>query len=201
MWPCSPHTVSDADLGLLVRHLRVSGAGLAWRDSDRSLTGRANRVRFSHVTVERSAAVRAAYAAVLRERVRRDAPPVLVSPPAGGPRACLLCGQGAVQVPAVAADVPVWFRRALTPSSLGGRGPAAIEGWVCPSCDAAIEAEGAVGPTALVNALTRSLDPALAQRVRQADAEGALRGLVGWAVTGQPPNERPWQHADLSGLE
>ena len=158
------------------------------------------------------------------------APPVRLPPPdplphrstVPTPGGCLLCGVGAVTIPAVQvrrhggraqAQRDLWRSITPPPLSLGGRGsPEALNGYACPACAEAISSAGSVGATAMERALLahlgKSADP------DQRDVAERLRGqdlrLIGWGALAhsairrgeEPPsaNEQPWGHLDISAL-
>jgi hypothetical protein len=198
--------VDDEELGALVRHLGTVGELLAYR---RVATDVGASYRWAHVPLAAREQVRTAYAGVLAERVAATRPPVAIGPPTGGD-GCLLCGVGAVLVPArdvvrfggpESAAGSVWRSVSTTPSALGGSGSDRVAGHVCPVCAKAIEDQSSVGPTSLAAALVAYLRVSgaeqVARAVAQADVDGGVRGLVGWGATRLPPNERPWGHLEL----
>ena len=84
--------------------------------------------------------------------------------------------------------------------ALGGRGPDPVRGHVCPACSNAIEAEGAVVPTAreraVVAFLRTCVSQAKANPLRSMLAEDYPPSLPGWGASPTPrvPNAEPWSH-------
>jgi hypothetical protein len=232
-----PATTTQAEVWVLLDRLAVPGSAVGWQ-SRRPAQGRFQPVAWAHVTEDDRATVRAAYAGVLRDRLARNAPPEGITPPPLDPfdrgtalaltTACLLCGVGAVTVPAAwltrtggrkAVALDVWRLMTTSPRSLGGRsGPEGVTGYTCPSCSAAVASVGAVGPTALERALVEHLSAtgreAAAQRLRDALGDpgtyGTVPGLLGWGALAYSahrakrpatePNSRPWAHLNLSAV-
>lgn len=215
-----PITVSDAALGLHVRHLGRLGTLLGWRTV--ASTGWADPYPFAHVGMVDRQRLRSAYAGLLAERVASHAPPVRLTPPALGPvevavvvvtGGCLVCGVDAVTLPATEvsraggprlAARDVWRDLTVAPDALGGLpSPDRLAGHVCPACADALDAVGAVGPTAMERALLGYLDTAGrtddARRLREALAGGTVTGLVGWGALPSPrvPSGEPWGHVRL----
>lgn len=226
-----PESTTEAEVRALLTHLAAVGSAARWQLQG-GAPGQSAPHPWSHVSDAKRVRVRTAYAALLRARLARMAPPVRIAPPPLDPYAigsaiplamgCLLCGVGEVVVPAgwlvgrpgrrdeVAQDV--WRPLTTSPSSLGGRAsPSSIIGHACPSCSAALNSCGAVGPSALETALITFLADSgrqvLAARLRQ----GELLGLVGWGVLAYDahrrqlaaplaPNREPWGHLDLSAV-
>lgn len=181
----------------------------------RSLRSTAVSPGWSFVSDAQRASLRAALAAVLAEKVARTAPDQRLAPPpviviAGEtalPGACLVCGVDAVQAPAVnvlhsggseRAARGVWTRHTINT----GRGSERLAGYVCPDCEAAIDANGNIlGPTAMDIAVTRHLgldaSPVQSDMLR-VDVE------PWWASPDPTPSRRPWAHLgsadDLAGL-
>jgi hypothetical protein len=215
------YDLPDRDLGALIHHLCEPGAHVAWRWRVATAARVQKTVEppstspFSYLASEEVAAVRRGYAAYLHERAVRDRGPQRLSPPEGSDRpGCLLCGVGAVEVPAqrvarqgvAAATRAVWFPLVVSSNAIGGSGGAPIRGHVCPPCADAVQAVGAVGPTALSRALAASLRSqglsarAIAieyhdERVARG-AERARSTLRGWGALPPttPPSARPWAH-------
>ncbi|UMG94157.1 hypothetical protein [Nocardioides sp. TF02-7] len=199
-----PESVTEADLPALLRHLAHPGAAARWEA--RARPGKHAREPWSHVTEDARASVRAAYAALLRERVTERSPDVALNPPTvhywepdvPAPGGCLLCGVAAVTVAAAqvarlggreAAQAVAWRPLSTSAANLGGpRGPVRVTGHVCPPCDDALASVGAVGPTALERALAEHLTAtgreSAAQRFRAALAQtvGKVPGLTGWGA-------------------
>ena len=178
------HESTERGARLLLQHMTIPGGLARWATQAESADTCAE-ARWSFVDHEARAVLRKGYAALLRARVEKPRP---VPHPEGG--GCLLCGVGAVLgLPSRAHSV--WRARTVTPSSLGGRGPERISGYLCPLCESAADAARSVGPSAMEGSLLAYL-----QVPRRSYAPVELRGLVGWASLGATaePNETPWQH-------
>jgi hypothetical protein len=200
----APDAPDEGAVADLVRLLFPVGTGVRWlaRFSP-SLTvplGTCTAAPWGHLLDEQRQACLSARASMLRARVARSAPPVAVASPSHG--GCLMCGVSAVRVAAVRVEQDggpqvtardVWRPVTTTCNALGGPpSPALLAGHLCPACAAALDAVGAVGPTAMERAVREHLGidgPAV-----------PLDGLVGWASSGRPPNAAPWDHCDLSAL-
>lgn len=198
----------------LIHHLAVDGA-LArfcarFAPVMTAKPGSANETPWGHLDDEDRAAMRAAYGAVLAERMARSQPPVALPPPRPGPRACLMCGVGSVTVPA---DVVVrlggareaanalWSPVETARTSLGGRGGLErVSGNLCRPCFSAAESEGAIGISALERALISHLRATGREREASMLRQGTILGLKGWAIIGSPPNLVPWEHVGLSSV-
>lgn len=187
----------------LTRTLGRLGPGIQWQQA--GLPDRAARHAWSHVTGEQRQDVLDARARLMRLQVAAQEPPHRLAPPQPS-AACLMCGVGHVEVPAQkvvrvggddAARHQVWTSRSASPQTLGGRpGPNALRGHVCPDCDEAVTAAGAIGHSAMVRAFRLHL---LAVG-REQDAAGfrdpdEVSGVVGWAaLPGRSPGREPWAH-------
>lgn len=175
---------TERGLRLLLEHMTIPGGLSRWARHAESAS-RCAEAPWSFVGDEARADLRKGYAALLRARVERPRP---VPHPEGG--GCLLCGVGAVLALPSRAHT-VWTARTVTPSSLGGRGPERISGYLCPLCESAADAARSVGPSAMEGSLLAYLEVP-----RRAYAPVELRGLVGWGALhpAAEPNETPWQH-------
>ena len=165
------------------------------------------------------AALRTGYAALLRERVARNAPPVRISPPpitvtrVGTVRAesgCLLCGVGSVLVDAaevaraggrLPAARLLWTARRTSVTSLGTQGAEMVSGHLCPTCDESVEHAG--GLDARIGHISRDHGDVefWVERV-DADRSKAVLVTAGAAALGtQPPTEScefTWNGTDFS---
>lgn len=171
-----------------------------------SLRSTACSAPWSFVSDEQRSVLRSALAAVLAEKVARTAPDQRLAPPrvvtiAGEtalPGACLVCGRDRVLVPALdvlhsggpeRAARSAWTRHTINT----GRGSERLAGYVCPSCEAAVDANGNIlGPTAYDIAVTAFLGleigPVQSDAVR-------VNVLPWWASSRTPtPSARPWSH-------
>lgn len=219
-------------LGLMVRNLAPVGAVVGWsrrfapiRAFD-ARPGTANPRPWAHLRESDRRACRRAWVGCMADRLAASAPPVNLTPPArlmARPgtvvltSACLLCGVGSIERPALAvardggreaAALKVWEVRTTAPDALGARrSPASLAGWTCPPCSEACHWAGAVGPSAM----ERALLVALGLTGRHWPTSATMPGLIGWgalaadaARRGQPipaPNPTPWAHlGDLDTL-
>lgn len=212
---------ADGQAGL-VRHLAQPGTAARWVSrfvpsiAPEAEIGTCPPHPFAHLMPGQRKALRAAYAALLRERVARTAPPVAIPPPRvtgvhsatsplvvveGG---CLLCGVGHQSVPAaavaregrdrVARDL--WTARRTGAQPLGGRlSPATVSGHLCRVCAEAVTHAGAFGPTALERALVVALAPEGVGKLPygQLSVDGAVGwgALVAHARQQHPPGPEP----------
>jgi hypothetical protein len=206
--PAPAADVPDADLGALIHHLSEPGARLSWRFQ---ATGGVAPYRYSFVREDQLDAVRQAYGAYLHERTARSAPPARIPPPKG--HGCMFCGVGVVLVTAATVarqgrDLTMsrtWRDVHTTVTSLGRDSPDRAVGCLCPTCSEAHDVVGSIGQTAMARALATHLREAgaaqVAWAVEDASKDNRIR-LVGWGAlpSGEPPNDRPWQHLDLSAL-
>ncbi len=167
-----PETATEAEVSALLNRLAVPGSVTRWQ-SRRPAPGQSQASAWAHVTEDDRASLRAAYAAMLRDRLARHAPPEGITPPPLDPfdrggalaltGACLLCGVGSVVVPAAwlnrpggreAVALDVWLPLLTSPGSLGGMaGPESVAGYACASCAVALADAGGVGPRARERAL------------------------------------------------
>lgn len=182
-------SISEHHLRLLLGHLLPACGGLLWSSRYVPLWGRdagtrqAAAQRWAHVHPETRSVLAEAYGALLRARI--EAPRPVHHPEGGG---CLLCGVGAVMaLPSQSA----WTPKTTSPSSIGGRGPERLSGYLCPACTGAVAEAGSTGPSAMEKALLRHL-----QVPRRSLAPVELVGLVGWGALGDEarPNSSPWEH-------
>jgi hypothetical protein len=221
----------EAEVLALIRHLTVPGAQSRWASrlvpflaADADLRT-CSPSAWAHVKLGQRRELRTGYAALLAERVARNAPPINLAPPPVPatevylgqrlvtPAACLFCGIGQQSVPAVeveqaggriAAAQQVWTRHTITPGQMGGAlSPEALVGHLCRVCAAAVRHVGSIGPDALERALVAHLAP---QQIGMLGYDNLrVPGLVGWAVLAvtrqAPPNTRPWEHLrDLAAV-
>lgn len=159
---------------------------------------------WAHVTLGQRAALRSAYADVLRDRLALNEPPVALRCPTRG---CLLCGVRAVNRSAIevarrggreAAVAAVWRPLTVPPVALGGRGPEPVNGHLCPDCAEVVEEVGAVGPTArgraVVAHVRRVAGVAKADRLSAMLDDDFPPTLPGWGALHLAPNQEPWSH-------
>jgi hypothetical protein len=183
---------------------------------------------WAHLKIGQRADLRAGYAALLKERVARNAPPVKITPPRVRDQAssamipiesgCLLCGVGTQSVPAtqvaregreyVARDL--WTAKRTGTFELGGqRSPQQLSGWLCARCADACSSVGAMGPTALERALVMAVAPQGLGILPYGNL--AVPGLIGWGAlcaeahrrgeVPPEPNRTGWAHLpDLDAL-
>jgi hypothetical protein len=170
--------------------------------------------------------LREGYGAMLADRVARSAGPAALAPPSPEATiaavtlgsACLLCGVGSVALSAAtvlalegrkAAARSVWRPLLSTPASLGGPGSAErIAGHTCPDCTDALDAEGAVGPSAMERALIAYLRSSGRDDDAMKLASVDVDGLAGWGALayvarrrGEPAlvaNRVAWGHIRLT---
>ena len=190
-------TTTSADIRSLIAYLAVPGGTARWAAHVMLLRPRqsASAERWEHLSDADRAELREALAALLRARV--EAPRPYVCPSDTGFSGCLLCGVGTVLALPSTAEHGLWVEMSADSASLGGPArPDSIDGYVCLNCDAAIDSAGAVGQTAMTLSVLRLLG--VPPGLKYFDD---LAGVVGWAaMSGAPPNVKPWEHLDLSEL-
>lgn len=190
-------TASSADIRSLIAYLAVPGGTARWAAHVMLLRPRqsAPAERWEHLSGAERAELREALAALLRARV--EAPRPYACPSDTGLPGCLLCGVGTVLALPSTAEHGLWVEMSADSASLGGPArPDSIDGYVCLTCDAAIDSAGAVGQTAMTLSVLRLLG--VPPGLKYFDD---LAGVVGWAtLRGEPPNVKPWEHLDLSEL-
>lgn len=82
-------------------------------------------------------------------------------------------------------------------TALGRHGPDNVTGHVCPSCNAAIEAEKAIGQSAIAHAVivyVALTSPKKALRLRSLLEDDLPPVLSGWGVLNRPPSREPCSH-------
>ncbi len=192
------------DLSGLLPRLHPA-AHVVWFRSPSALShDRCSPYPWAHVTLGQRAALRTAYAAVLRDRLALTQPPVAVACPSHG---CLLCGVAAVRRSAIevsrgggeSATVHTLWRAVTTlPTALGGQGPDHVFGHVCPACAEAIAEAGAVGPSAreraVVEHVRATLGDAKADRLRTLLTDDFPPSLPAWGAVTRPASATPWGH-------
>lgn len=192
------------DLTLLLPRLHPAAHGV-WFNSPLSLArDQCSPYPWAHVTLGQRAALRTAYAAVLRDRLALREPPIALPCPSGG---CLLCGVATISRSAIevahgggsaVVGAQVWTTVTATPAALGAGGPDHINGHLCPPCSDAIEAEGAIGPSALGRAVVehvrRTLGEERATRLRSRLTDDFPPTLPAWGGLHAEPNREPWSH-------
>lgn len=221
-------TADDLDpnvLGLILARLTHLAPPMRWASRFAPVwhpdarAGTAAPRRWAHVRESDRLTCRRAYVGLMADRLAASAPPVNLTPPArlmARPgtvvltSACLLCGVGSIERPALAvardggreaAALKVWEVRTTAPDALGARrSPASLAGWTCPPCSEACHWAGAVGPSAM----ERALLVALGLTGRHWPTSATMPGLIGWgalaadaARAGRPvpqPNPTAWAH-------
>lgn len=189
---------SDETLGFLVSRLSTAGAMARW--SGRFVPFGAEDVgldtcithRWAHVPEPVRQLAREGLAAVLRARVevpvRVPCPPSDDDPAGLLPSGCGFCGVSSVMALPSAISGGVWSERSARPTTLGGRqSPEAIDFYLCPACDRAVDRVGGVGQTAMERALLAHL-----QAPRRSLSQTTIEGLVAHVVTGLDPVDEPW---------
>jgi hypothetical protein len=194
-------------LAALVRHLAQPGAQARWVSrfvpiiAPEADPNTCAPYPFGHLMIGQRQTLRKAYAALLRERVARNAPPVKVPPPRVIDRAytasalvvveggCMICGVGHQKVDAavaareglanVARDL--WTPKRTGSQQLGGR-PSAnqLSGHLCRVCADAVEHVHAMGPSAMERALLTALAPEKVGLLPY--GQFSVNGLVGWGA-------------------
>lgn len=192
------------DLGLLLPRMHPPSHEVWFNDPlTPTRGGRCSPHPFAHVTLTQRAELRKAYAAVLRDRLAKTQPSVPVRCPSA---ACLLCGVGKVERSAlevarrggpIASASTVWRPVMTSQTALGRTGPDRVTGHVCPACNSAIEEAGAIGQTAIGNAVLAHVAiraPKKAKRLLTMLEDDFPPRLLGWGVLNQRPNPEPWWH-------
>lgn len=192
------------DIGFLLPRMLAAGSCVRFANPLTLTRGLCSPRPWAHVTVGQRAALRRAYAEVLRDRLALNEPPVALPCPTRG---CLLCGVVAVSRSAIevarrggreASVAAVWRPMTVPPVALGGQGPQPVRGHVCPACDDAIQTVGAIGLSARGRALVAHIRPTLgdskADRLRSMLADEFPPTLPGWGALRLPPNRQPWSH-------
>lgn len=195
-------TTTSRDIVRLLDALTIPGGHARWASHAvasgyaRAPGTPASFARWAHVSAEQKQELRDATAGLLARRVET---PVDVLAPSddGKSSGCLLCGVSAVQ--ALRADAAsVWTLMSADSVGIGGRPrPDDLDGVVCPRCDTAIDAAHGIGMTAMRASVRAALN--IPGHLRAFDE---IHGLIGWAAlpAGTPPNEKPWDHIDLSEI-
>lgn len=200
--------LSPAEADLLIRHPATGLASLiAPTVRVANPTGCAALAPWSHLNEEERGLARDLAARLMAVKVALGAPPVPLEPPPGGPRACLLCGVGHQDMPALRvarvgheqAAHEVWTHVTVPARNLAR--PAyepPVRGWLCTACATAREwAGGSTGREAAERSLLAYL-----QAPDRSPERAQLDGLSPWAgKDGRPVNALPWEHlGDLSDL-
>lgn len=198
---------------LLLDRMSESGGAVQWRSAygaQEVTAAQAAHRPFAYVPEPILAAARAQLGVVLRYSVARDQPDRAVTAPHR--RGCLMCGVGAVTVPATRlvlaggvrhAREELWRPHAVAVQSLGGRaGRDRAEGHLCPTCEESADAAGSIGLAAMGRSLAVRLravgQPDAARDVERLAHTGELSGLLGWATEpSASPNSAPWEHVEL----
>ncbi|WP_062316298.1 hypothetical protein [Demequina maris] len=178
-----PEPTTAHDVWRAHAHLGAAGAAAQWALRYAPTLAKGATVEqgtlnpWGHVDEPLREEARDGYAALLAARI--DAP-VEHPCPGGG---CLYCGVD--HVVAMRSADP-WTPHTLTTSSIGG-GQGSRAGFLCPTCEAAYQHEGANGMTAL----TRALCDALGFREgRQGYPEAT--GLTAWCARKRAPSDTPF---------
>ncbi|WP_281872871.1 hypothetical protein [Brachybacterium paraconglomeratum] len=164
---------------------------------------------WAHVDAEWRRELRAAFLRVLAFRFAQSQPDQEV--PCPDPGGCMLCGVGAVAMPATRVAVLggvdgaatfAWTARSAVPSSIGGKAlRGRVDGYTCPTCERAVTEAGSFGIAAMGRSLAEHLDragkPEQAKRLRSAVRLDELAGLVAHGVGGGPASREPWEHVRL----
>jgi hypothetical protein len=224
--------LSESGLTSLLRHLAEQGSMARWQArfspvlAGDAVGGTCNPYPFAHVRGVARLHLREGYGAMLASRVSRSAGPAALAPPSPEAAtaavlvgsACLLCGVGSVILPAAtvlslggrkAAARSVWRPLLSTPASLGGPGSAErIAGHTCPDCTDALDAEGAVGPSAMERALVAHLRATGREDEATVLASVDVDGLAGWGAVAYlarrrgeaslSANRLAWEHVRLA---
>lgn len=193
------------DLAFVLGRMMLPAMRVRFFQPDTATVGVCNPRPFAHVGMSLRAELRSSYAASLRDRLAKSAPPVVLPCPTV---ACMLCGittvtRSAAEVSSQggreAAAAIAWQRQTTTPKGLGTGGPGLVVGHLCPTCARVIDDVGAFGQTAMgwavQNYLERSEDPRAA-RFRQAMGQDFPPRLRAWRGMPAPriPNAEPWGH-------
>lgn len=198
--------------------LRDAGVGARWlsrfapyADQD-AATGRCAVSPWAHVGSEVRSSLRDGYGQMLAYRLARDEQDQCVTPP-GRSAACLMCGIGAVSIPATRvvalgglreARERLWSERTVTTHTLGGPSGGSrrsVAGHLCHECETAVEYVGSIGQAAMSRSYAQHLRAAgrtlEAQLLSVADDLGRIPGLIGHGVRGGKPNAERWSHLRL----
>lgn len=193
--PAAASVRTDQDLRLLIEHMTVPGAGTHWSRQFAFRTyqpGTAPQTcasaRWAHLTDEQRQVLRDGLGKLLRARV--DHPRAYAPPADTDLRGCLFCGVGTVEaLPSRSHEA--WTRESVSPRVIGGpHGTETITGYLCPTCDRAVDEAGSLGPSAMERSVRLQLG------IRQTGYTTVeLDGVVGWGtLPGAAPNSRPWEH-------
>ncbi len=199
-------TDTAGDLRRLLDFMTVPGGGLRWAarfvgpDARSAARAQANREPWQHVTAADRSDVQRAWVHMYADRTEKLTEYVCPPDEDGRPSGCMLCGVASVTaLPSQErAAGGLWVSiEGVDPSVLGGSGPEAVDGHVCPSCDSAIDAAGGIGQGAMRRAVLDHLGVP-----RQDRTVGEVDGLRGWSTlgAGAQPNREPWGHVYLDGL-
>lgn len=199
----------------MIMMLTEAGVGARWTSMFVPIvTGEAGTSQcapepWAHVSAEWRRELRAAFARVLAFRFAQSQPDQAV--PCPDPGGCMLCGVGAVEMPATRVAVLggvegaatfAWTARSVVPSSIGGKAlRGRVDGYTCPTCERAVTEAGSFGIAAMGKSLAEHLDqagkPEQAKRVRSAVRLDELSGLVAHGVGGGRSSREPWEHVRL----
>lgn len=209
-----PQSSSPAALRSLLARMGAIG-GVVWSGNYAPVAsmpaGRCAPRPWAGVSSSARLALRAAYAAVLADRVAESQPVRRIVPPAPAV-ACLFCGAGHVE--RSAADVSamdglanaqreLWTAVGADSHALGGpSSPQPLTGYTCPPCSEAVERVGSVGQTAMERAMVaylRSVDRGHdADVVARGDVRVVAWGALAWSARRRNvtfgANTSPWDH-------
>lgn len=228
----APAIHDRAALQVLLAHMAPKDDHLAWSWADRfdrpghpatvEDLGACSPHPWAHVDEDTRAELRSRYGALLAARRTEGGAPVPIPPPplsddetaratpiTGG---CMMCGMGAVMVPAAWASVArgdLWTPLRAGTAALGGSGsPHGIAGHTCPPCSKALAEVGSVGLTACERSMRRHLTATGDDEAASTVREGETSGLIAWgALVHQQrargahevrPNDVPWEHIRLA---
>lgn len=197
-------TDTATDVHALLNHMTIPGGLARWAHGITSTHVRKasqTRVfseRWAHLTHDQKAALRRAWVELAAQRYEQPRPVACPSDD-GAPAGCLLCGVGAVEMlPSEARRRGAWIEAEADAVTIGGmNAPESIDGYVCPTCDLAIDQARGVGMSAMrISVLDHLGVGGYSRTVSEVD------GLVGWGALprGTKPNAEPWQHVDLTAL-
>lgn len=199
-------TDTAGDLRRLLNFMTIPGGGLRWAarfvgpDARSAARAQTNREPWQHVPAADHADAQRAWVHMYADRTEKPTEYACPLDKDGRASGCMLCGVASVTaLPSrERAAGGLWVSiEEVDPSALGGSGPEAVDGHVCPSCDSAIDAAGGIGQGAMRRAVLDRLGVPRHDRTI-----GEVDGLRAWAATlaGSAPNRDPWAHVQLDYL-